>query len=251
MSVYPIDAAGDGPPRIVLLHGLDGIAAVWGPLLAALGPDADVRAPDLAGHGSAPTLGRYGYDDLAGELLARLGDELVGRELVLVGHSLGGVVALLLAARPELSVRAVVAIGCKTVWPDADLAAMARVADKGVAGFGGQAEAVERFLRVSGLTGLLDPAAAAGGVRHEDGRWRLAVDPEVHRVAAVDFAALLDGVRAPVVLAAGEHDAMAPPDDLARFGRPVEVIAGAGHNVHVERPDAVAALLAPFLATRR
>ena len=251
MPVYPIDAAGGGPPLVVLLHGLDGIAAVWGPLIDVLGPGVDVCAADLAGHGSAPTLARYGYDDLAGEIAGRLGGDLAGRELVLVGHSLGGVVALLLAARADLSVRGVVAIGCKTQWPDSDLAAMARVADKGVGWFDGPAEATERFLRVSGLGGVLDPAAAAAGVRAEDGRWRLAVDPEVHRVEAVDFAVLLEGSRAPVVLATGEHDAMAPAGDLARFGRPVEVVAGAGHNAHVERPEAVAALLGPFLQAGR
>ena len=202
-------------------------------------------APDLAGHGAAPRLARYGLAPYGEELIARVGGELGVGPVIIVGHSLGGAVGLSIAGRhPGLAVQAVLALSCKTVWTEQDFAGMARVADKGVATFDDEQAAMERFCKVSGLTGLVPPEFARGGVRPDGSRWRLAVDPETHRTEPIDFDALLQSVPCPVLLGTGEHDAMAPGADLARFGLPVRTIAGAGHNVHVEDPAAVASLLA-------
>src|ERR1700746_1815343 len=56
--------AGDGP-RILLLHGLAATGAVWTPLLGCLPGAAQVWAPDLPGHGSAPRCERYELAALA------------------------------------------------------------------------------------------------------------------------------------------------------------------------------------------
>jgi pimeloyl-ACP methyl ester carboxylesterase len=86
--------AGHRGPTVVLVHGLGGCAASWAPTIAALAPHARVLAPDLPGFGrSAKPRLRYGLDLFTAALegfasVLRLGAVSV------VGHSLGGAVAL-------------------------------------------------------------------------------------------------------------------------------------------------------------
>lgn len=82
-------------PSLVLLHGIQGTAAVWRPLLADLSRDRLVIAPNLRGRAGsyAPDdAGQYGLADFAGDLRAVL-DSLPG-PAVLVGWSMGCLVAL-------------------------------------------------------------------------------------------------------------------------------------------------------------
>jgi pimeloyl-ACP methyl ester carboxylesterase len=224
---------------LLLLHGLGGTGRVWDGV-RALAPAA--LAPDLAGHGRAPRLRSYTYDGWAAELVERLRPE---GPVQVIGHSLGGAVGLELAAREDIDVEVVVGLGIKTSWSHDDIAGLARVADKGVTWFDDPAAAIDRHLLTTGLRGVLDPGsdAARAGVACEDGRWRLAVDPEVHRVDAVDLGGALGRVGAAVVLARGVADEMSDRDELLRYSVQVVDIAGAGHNAHVERPGEVLALL--------
>ncbi len=226
--------------RVLLLHGLGATAAVWDGVVAELG--GDVVAPDLPGHGTAPTLpAAYTFAGVA-EAVADLVDPA---GTVLLGHSFGGVVALHLAARP--GVRAVVGLGIKVAWSADDLARAAALAARPAPVFPTRDEAVARHLRVSGLTGLVDPGSAAalsGVVQGVDG-WRPALDPRAFGVGEPGVAALLGLAGCPVVLARGEHDPLVGDADLLDLGVPPVVLPGLGHNAHVEDPRAVAALVAP------
>jgi pimeloyl-ACP methyl ester carboxylesterase len=88
-----------GTPSVVLLHGGAAHARWWahlGPLLAA-GGRQNVVAPDPSGHGDSGWRERYGLELWAGEALAVAADAGMA-EPVLVGHSLGGFVAMAAAA---------------------------------------------------------------------------------------------------------------------------------------------------------
>jgi pimeloyl-ACP methyl ester carboxylesterase len=93
-----------GAPLVVLVHGITGNAAVWGPVAAALAGECEVVAPDLRGRAhSAGLPGPYGLSTHAADvtrLLDRFGaDAQAGAEsTVLVGHSMGGFVAALATA---------------------------------------------------------------------------------------------------------------------------------------------------------
>lgn len=98
------DAAGsaDGPP-IVFLHGFGGHHGVWDGVRAGLGPDVGVIAYDLPGHGgSLPLREAVSPRKAAAAILA----DLKARNVAvfhLVGHSMGGAVATLMAlAEPDL-----------------------------------------------------------------------------------------------------------------------------------------------------
>ncbi|HEY3015437.1 MAG TPA: alpha/beta hydrolase [Nocardioides sp.] len=242
----------DGP-LLVLLPGLGATAEVYAGLEAVLarslaGSLAGSRrggwvTVDLPGHGRSAwdppyTFGRHA--DAVAELLPE------DREIVVLGHSMGGVVALELAARRP--VRGVVGFGIKVDWPEEHVAGAARQATRPVTFYGTRAEAVDRYLRLAGLTGLVsadDPGVDAGVVETVDG-WRVAQDPATFGVGVPDMPALLAAVACPVVLARGEHDQLVTDADLRALVADPVTLPALGHNCHVESPSAVLDLVLPF-----
>jgi pimeloyl-ACP methyl ester carboxylesterase len=243
-----VSEGGSGEPLLVLLHGLGATGDVWGgwrPLLARRWPGRWL-APDLPGHGGSPPLASYTFDGLAA---AVAGIVAPGSRVVVLGHSLGGVVGLALASgRFGVPVQAVIGVGIKVAWSDEDLGRARATAGRPPAWFASREEACARYLRVSGLAGLLpagDPAADAG-LREQGGRWRLAVDPGAFAVGAPDMPQLMAQSQAPVTLARGEHDPMSTDEQLARLGAATVTLPGLGHNAHVESPVLAIALLDPY-----
>ena len=89
-------------------------------------------------------------------------------------------------------VQAVIGLGIKVAWTQEELGRAQAAARRPAAWFASREEAAARYLRVSGLAGLLpagDPAVQAG-LREQDGRWRLAMDPGAFAVGAPDMTQL-------------------------------------------------------------
>jgi pimeloyl-ACP methyl ester carboxylesterase len=244
-AVLRVHEGGTGEPLLVLLHGLGATGDVWSgwwPLLARRWPGRWL-APDLPGHGGSPPLADYTFDGFAA---AVAGIVPPGDRIVVLGHSLGGVVALALAGgRFPARVQAVIGLGIKVVWTDEDLDRAQAAARRKPAWYASRDEAAARYLRVSGLAGLLpaDGPAVDAGLRERDGRWRLAMDPGAFAVGAPDMAQLLARSQAPVTLARGEHDPMNTGEQLARLGAATVTLPGLGHNAHAESPELSIALL--------
>lgn len=100
---------GAGPP-VVLLHGLLGSGACWTPVARTLEGELDVVMPDARGHGgsSAPA-GGYHYDELASDVVGLIRGLALARP-VLVGHSMGGLTAAVVARRGEAMLRGLVLV---------------------------------------------------------------------------------------------------------------------------------------------
>jgi pimeloyl-ACP methyl ester carboxylesterase len=251
---------GAGSP-LLLVHGLGGAASNWVELAPALARRHRVLALDLPGHGgssplpAAPTLSPFA-DAVAAVV------ELEGMApAAVVGHSLGGVVALRLALRRPDTVHALVlaaaaGISSGTRARQAALTALllARPA-RAVAPFRGLVARIG-WLRypIFGYFEVSDPLALspaavdgflAGAELHTDvttaGRALVADDPRTE----------LDRVRCVCLVLAGARDHMVPVDDAIEYARrlraPLRIVPGCGHLLIGERPDACLEAIETFL----
>ena len=94
-------------PPLLLLHGLTGEGAHWGPVADAFARDWRVHVADLRGHGASPRTLRYSFELMRDDVLALL-HTLGLAEVTIVGHSLGAVVGYLTALAEPGAVRALV-----------------------------------------------------------------------------------------------------------------------------------------------
>lgn len=237
---------------LLCLHGMACTGRVWDPLRAVW--DGPIETPDLAGHGSASRLDGY---DIAGhaEYISGQYAELLSNpdQVMFVGHSMGGAVAMQLATM--VKPHSVLAVGIKTIWPEEELAGMRGVADKGVRWFDDRQAAETWFLKVSGLFGLIETGTdiAASGVVEESGteggesRWRLATDPEAYRAGGpVPLADQLVNVSCPFRLGRGADDAMVSPEEVDPYDSNALTLPG-GHSTHVSHPEAFAGAIRSLL----
>ncbi|WP_406639038.1 alpha/beta fold hydrolase [Amycolatopsis sp. WGS_07] len=239
MEKLKLRVTGHGEPPVLLLHGLGSTGAVWDGLTGLL--DQRLLVPDLPGHGGSPRLPEYSFETLAAAVADALDES---GPVVVLGHSLGGVVALELASgRYGLDVSSVLAVGIKVEWSEDDLARTAALAARPPKFFDTREEAETAYLKVAGLTGLA-PADPDGITETADG-WRLTLDPPVFGAGGPDMPRLLADARCPVMLATGENDPMSRPEQLRALVPEAVVLPGLGHNAHVEDPAAVASLLSP------
>jgi len=243
-----VQEGGTGEPLLVMLHGLGATGDVWNgwrPLLADRWRGRWL-APDLPGHGGSPPLATYSFDGLAAAVAGLVPP---GAPVVVLGHSLGGVVGLAMACSGgSAAVQSVIGLGIKVAWTSAELDRAQALAQRPRASFDSRDEAADRYLRVSGLAGLLaadDPAVDAG-LCEQEGKWQLAADPAAFAVGAPDMANLLGLSRASVILARGELDPMNADQQLASLGVPTRTLPGLGHNAHVQSPAQSVALLDAF-----
>ena len=253
---------GDGPP-LFLVHGLGGTIENWLALAPPLAADHRVIVPDLPGHGGSDLLREARDVDALAEAVLGIADAEEAGNAVWIGHSLGGVVSIRAAAlRPE-AVRGIVLAAAAGIG-SATRAAEVALGVLGVARPGRwiaphrQAWARSRFGRrvAFGWWGVADPDALepelaeaflVGPAQHTDtrqaGRALLASDPRTE----------LDRVGCPCLCLWGASDNWVRVDDgieyARRLGAPLRTIAGCGHLLIGERPDACLAAIREFVAT--
>lgn len=237
------ERGGAGEKLLVLLHGLGATAAVWRPLEKILDREWRGRwiAPDLRGHGRSTKDGPYGFEQHARDIGALLTEEPAG-EVFVLGHSFGGVVAALLGSGAfGVKPRAVLALGVKIRWSEDEKNKALDLARKPARIFPTREEAVERFLKMAGLAGLVDPSSddARTGIVAEGGGWMLAQAPGTFDAVAES---VLDALRraGPLLhLAAGARDPMVTLGDMQEIDSGACLFEAAGHNLHVEAPEQV------------
>jgi pimeloyl-ACP methyl ester carboxylesterase len=228
------DRGGNGDRLLVLLHGLGATRDVWRPMLETPRWDGSWIAPDLRGHGHSPYTDNYSLGCHAADVA-----ELVAgpwREIVVLGHSMGGAVGLALASSWFGIVPSRVhGLGIKVAWSADELAGLDKMAAAPPRLFASKDEAMARFAKVSGL----GPHATERGIAQAENGWRLAADPATARVGPPSMQALMSSAVCPIRMARGQSDTMVSHAQLAEFDQAAVDIAGAGHNAMIDAPDAV------------
>jgi pimeloyl-ACP methyl ester carboxylesterase len=240
MELY-CEEIGTGEPTLLLVHGLAANGAVWEPavrIMRDLWPGT-ILVPDLRGHGRSPHGRHYGYGQHAADLADLIAP---GKPVFIIGHSMGAVVGLALAnGWYGTAVEAVFGFGVKVDWTEAEMEKAHALSKVPVRWFETRSEAVERFLRFSGLTGLADGRSAAveAGLRQETGRWRLASDPRIFSVPGPPFREIFRLAKTRCALACGSEDAMVRIEELRAFDPHAVRLGGLGHNLHMQAPESV------------
>ncbi|MGD0189588.1 MAG: alpha/beta hydrolase [Rhizomicrobium sp.] len=238
------DRGGDGSRLLLLLHGMGATRHVWQPMFetAERRWQGSWLAPDLRGHGRSAHSASYAIGLHAGDVGELVIDTGPWDDIVVVGHSMGGMIALALASGWFAFAPArVFGLGIKVAWTKDELAALSKFASSPPRIFDTEEAAVDRYLKVSGLVGLTKPDAAMAryGVTRTEQGWRLASDPATASVGLPPMRALLAAARAPMHLARGKLDPLVSHDQLVTLDPEACDLAGLGHNAMVQSPDAV------------
>lgn len=243
------ERGGTPGPVLILLHGLGANAAVWDglkPILAERWHGGWI-IPDLRGHGRSVHRTAYDFASYAADIASLVPQ---GAEVSIIGHSMGGVIALLLASnRFGARVKRVCASSMKVDWTEEDSARGAALANAPAKTFDSKCDAIDRYLRVSGLKALVPPdsLAALVGIRESQGMFHLAADPKINAIDKIDFPRVVREAKADLFLLCGERDPVAPPESMRRLGAEVSVLPDLGHNLHVEAPMAFWSAIEPII----
>lgn len=235
---------------IVLVHGLFGSLDNLGILARDLLADHDVIQVDMRNHGLSPRSDDMSYPAMAQDLLDTLDANQI-EKATFIGHSMGGKAVMALTALAPERIDRLVAIDIAPVdyhvrRHDEIFAAINAVTSAGVSTRQQAATVMREYLHEEGVIQFLLKSFV-------DGAWRFNVPvlweqyPHIvgwETIPAWDHPALfIPGGNSPYVTEAYRDDL------LAQFPQAkAHVIAGAGHWVHAEKPDAVLRAIRRYLA---
>lgn len=240
---------GEGEP-LVILHGLFGSARNWGGVSRGLADIRQVHALDLRNHGASPWSDQMSYERMAEDVAAYVEKRGLA-PCALLGHSMGGKTAMLLAlTRPELVERLIVVdiapVGyIRESFPEyvaamkkVDLAHTHRRADV-------DAELAPAIPDASLRAFLLQNLVSEHGRFH----WRVNLDGIGPNLPAIiDFPPVKDGFGGPATFFAGERSDYIRPRDEATIHKlfphaKLIEIGQSGHWPHAEQPERFLALV--------
>jgi pimeloyl-ACP methyl ester carboxylesterase len=269
LRLHYADWGNETAPPLILIHGGLDHCRNWDAIARELQPHFHILAPDLRGHGDSEWAkgSSYSLTDNVYDL-SRLVRCAELRDAAIVGHSMGGMVALAYAGTyPDRVSRLVVLDGAflsgsqrapiheqVSRWIDQ----LDRIAEYKPSAFRTVEEAAQRLsMRNQRLTPALALHLARHGVRQgADGRYRWKFDHyqrarAPYRLSPDDYIGLWSRITCPTLLMWGDESFLSDPEAaglLAHFKHADLVkLSGAGHWLHHDRLDEVLASLQQFL----
>ena len=248
-----VEDHGDGVP-VVLLHGFPLSSEMWTPIRTAVEQAARLITPDLRGFGgSDKPQGDYGMETLAGDVL-RLADRIRVERFVLGGHSMGGYVALRLAASHVERLTGLILIDTRASADTPEGKVRRTVAIERIRR-GEAAAFLDEF-----IPNLLGESTRGRAPRLATELRALAAEVPNHVLAGClagmrdrpDSVQVLSGLDLPALVITGQEDALAPPEVAHQMaaalprGR-LALVPLAGHTPSVERPIPTAEAILAFL----
>jgi esterase len=256
-----------GAAPVLLIHGMRAHARWFTPVGPALAAGYRALSLDLRGHGESAHTPPYGHA-VYGDDVSALVDALALEQPILVGHSMGGGVAVRAAARLGPRLRALVIVDAPLAPPPRPArvppAAFAAPASRTASEFASWSEARARFKLRPGDTvadsELLDHLARHSLRALPDGRFAWRFDPNVAQrsepAQRAPTAPDTSAIRCPVISIWGSESPLLrridPRDVSERFPSAtftaVEMIAGAHHHVFLDQPAAFNQTLLRYLS---
>jgi pimeloyl-ACP methyl ester carboxylesterase len=243
---------GAGAPALVFLHHFGGSSRSWAPVIDRLGPAHRCIAPDLRGFGrSPPPPDGWTVDAAADDVLALV--EAGGvRDYVLVGHSMGGKVALNLAARRPPGLGGLVLVAPSPPTPEP----MAAEARKRLQRCHGNREAAEETVRRIVLRALTSEAfecCVSDQLASSPAAWAWWLE----RGSREDLSSRIGRLLLPTLVIASASDPVLPAsvaqgEVMPRLAEArLATLDGAGHLMPLEAPGEVAELIGAFVRSMR
>lgn len=243
MQLFHRDLGGAGNPPLVILHGLLGSSRNWQTAGRDLAARFHVLALDLRNHGESPHAPTMSYEEMVADVVAWLDGHGLER-VTLMGHSMGGKVAMLLACRHPGRVERLIVVDIAPkdyFWPG-HRQSFAAMNELNLSDLHSRAEAEMRFeARVPnwGMRKFLTTNLERG----TDGKWKWQINLPVVTAAlpALEKNPLGEGDRfaGPALFTPGEKSNYVKAGDHAviRAHFPaarIEVVSECGHNPHME-----------------
>lgn len=242
-------------PTLIFLHGLLGSSSNWHSLARSLADDFHVLVPDLRNHGRSPHDDDVSYPALAGDVARLIEDQGLDSAL-LIGHSMGGKVAMWLALQQPERVTGLVVVDIAPVSYEnrfQPIYQALHAVDEADVGSRAEADQVlAHYLSDTGLRQfLLQNLHMAGG----GWRWRINLSALSRGMSdIVDFPLPQNepNYEGPALFIYGERSDYVMPDAKPRIARlfpqaKLSCIREAGHWIYAEQPQAFASLLGGFL----
>ena len=245
---------------LVLLHGWAADRRTWQPLAEKLSESFDVQTLDLPGFGDSPAEAGESTEapDRLAATLERLAAALPER-CVLVGWSLGGMLATLLAQRLSERIAGLITIAsnaCYVVRPDWPNAMPLDTFESFRAAFVDNAAACLKRFAVLQAHGDDESRVVTRQLREwqhlPDGSQQVAWLESLDLLRALDLRSALQVLEVPSLHLFGAGDALVPVAAASDFPtqghRQVHIMEGCGHAPHISQPRRVAGLMEAFLA---
>jgi pimeloyl-ACP methyl ester carboxylesterase len=247
-----------GEQTLILVHGNSANVWWWEPLAALMPPRFRILALDQRGHGDSDWVRPPAYSpaDYAHDL-ARFVEACGGGQPVVVGHSMGGLSVLAFADRYPNRARAAVAIDVAVTSSRGRDRFLRRLRALPTVSYPDLETARARFRLMPSEGAIAEEVVAAIAEkslsRTEQGRFTLKFDRESFFGSdGIDALSVVRGVRIPLLLVRGELSRIMTAEGAQRALEAnsrarLEVIAGAHHHLPLERPDALAGMIARFV----
>ncbi|WP_445399198.1 alpha/beta fold hydrolase [Zobellella sp. An-6] len=243
---------GQGRP-VMLIHGLFGNLDNLNGLSRELAEGFEVIAVDVRNHGLSPRSERMDYEEMAGDILA-LAERLELEQPALVGHSMGGKIAMMAAGLAPDRVRTLVVadiapVAYSQARHEAVFQGLLAVIEAGCRNRKEADEVLGRYVEPAGVRQFLLKSFVPDGAQP----WRFNVPVLfAHYQAIMGWPGLPRPYQGPTLFIKGsESDYLLPehqPQVLRQFPRAkARVIQGAGHWLHAEKPQMFNRLVLDFL----
>jgi pimeloyl-ACP methyl ester carboxylesterase len=258
VKLHHLDWGNEGLHPVVLVHGSRLHAHVWNDFGSRFKDRFHIVALDQRGHGDSGwcTRSLYDLEDFYQDLRAVVEARGLTR-FTLIGHSLGGRVSMLYAARHHQALERLVLVDITPGRPAAARTDISRVTETpGPRDFESEAQAKAYLARSLSRAPahMIEDSVRYGMRQLAGGRYTWKYDPALlkRRPAALDLWDMVKSIPTPTLLQFGSHSNVVSPELAQRLQQTmpqctVERIENAGHALFTDQPDAFAASVERFL----